>query len=750
MSKKSSEPKDLDSLLKGLAKEFGDNAVNLYGNMPKLDVEKITSGSIGIDHCLGGGYAKGRIIEIWGPEASGKCLTKDTYVWSPDGPLTIDELFSSQGRKASITSRVEPIHVPLINRHGEAEGTSAFTWNNKQPVLAVHLEDGTVTKSTKNHPHLVMSESGNWVWRRTSNLRIGDVVVKLRGAKAISRAPLTSEEVDDLYALGALVADGCFSGPRRLSFTNNDLCVSEVVKASLSRFGFPEPKEYPRANTVEYHFNSKRAVGTYFDFWGLSAGLARDKYVPLKVRTYGPEGISAFLRGYLDCECHLSIDRSVLSVVSASRSLLDDVQQCLQFLGVYCYLRDNPVKEYPDNDYYTLNIGGPNLGKYVDVVGFRSKSRQEKASELTVTGYSPMDTIPNVASLIRDMYEASETTRAHSKVSVDYMQGGHNPTYSSLQKLLSLEWEDTAPRRRLEEIAAADYVYVPIVDIQDAGVEPTFDVAMPDTHSFVANGIVTHNTTLTLHLIAEAQKVGGRCAFIDAEHALDPVYAAGLGVDMDQLLLSQPDHGEQALNIVETLVNSGQLAVIVIDSVAALVPKAELDGEIGDHHMGVQARMMGQACRKLAGAVSNTKTVLVFINQVRSKIGVMFGNPDTTTGGNALKFYASQRIEVKRIGTIKQGEEALGSRTRCKVVKNKVAPPFRTCEFDVIFGKGINKVGEVVDGALTLSLLEKAGSWIKYKGESIAQGREKACEWVEANPEVYAELEAAVRKEMLR
>ncbi len=252
-------------------------------------------------------------------------------------------------------------------------------------------------------------------------------------------------------------------------------------------------------------------------------------------------------------------------------------------------------------------------------------------------------------------------------------------------------------------------------------------------------------TTLTLHIIAEAQKTGGYAAFIDAEHAMDPEYAKKLGVDTDNLLISQPDTGEQALDITETLVRSGALDIIVIDSVAALVPKAELDGDMGDSHMGLQARLMSQALRKLTGSVSKSRTSVIFINQIRHKIGVMFGSPETTTGGNALKFYASIRLDIRRIGQIKEGDQVVGNRTRVKVVKNKVAPPFKNTEFDIMYGEGISYEGDLLDLAVQADIVNKMGAWYSYNNEKIGQGRENAKRYLQDNENVRNEIEIGVK-----
>ncbi len=256
-------------------------------------------------------------------------------------------------------------------------------------------------------------------------------------------------------------------------------------------------------------------------------------------------------------------------------------------------------------------------------------------------------------------------------------------------------------------------------------------------------------TTLTLQVIAEAQKEGKTCAFVDAEHALDPIYAANLGVDVDSLIVSQPDTGEQGLEICDMLVRSGAVDVVIVDSVAALTPKAEIEGDMGDHHVGLQARLMSQALRKLTGNIKTANCLVIFINQIRMKIGVMFGNPETTTGGNALKFYSSVRLDIRRIGAVKDGDEVIGSETRVKVVKNKVAAPFKQTEFQIIYGKGCNRLGEVIDFGVKLGLIDKAGAWYSHQGNKIGQGKNNVIKYLNENPEIAADIESKVRAELL-
>ena len=296
-----------------------------------------------------------------------------------------------------------------------------------------------------------------------------------------------------------------------------------------------------------------------------------------------------------------------------------------------------------------------------------------------------------------------------------------------------------------------EQVYVPAISTGSLGLDVALGIGgLPRGRVVEIYGPESSGkTTLTLQVIAEAQRAGGTCAFIDSEHALDPIYAPSLGVNTDDLLISQPDTGEQALEICDMVVRSGAVDVVVVDSVAALTPKAEIEGEMGDSHVGLQARLMSQALRKMTANIKNSNTLVIFINQIRMKIGVMFGSPETTTGGNALKFYASVRLDIRRIGSVKEGDEVVGNETRVKVVKNKVAPPFRQCEFQILYGQGIHRMGEVLDLGVQQGLVEKSGAWYSYNGDRIGQGRKNASDFLAANPEIAEQLEREIRRQLL-
>ena len=322
-----------------------------------------------------------------------------------------------------------------------------------------------------------------------------------------------------------------------------------------------------------------------------------------------------------------------------------------------------------------------------------------------------------------------------------------NSALKSIMKDIEKQWGDGAimclgdnPREHVDTISTGSLTLDIALGIGGLPVGRIVEIYGPE-----ASG----KTTLTLHAIADCQRKGGTAAFIDAEHALDPVYAKNLGVDIDKLLVSQPDTGEQALEIADTLVRSGAIDLVVIDSVAALTPKAEIDGEMGDSHVGLQARLMSQALRKLTGHIKRSNTMVIFINQLRMKIGVMFGNPETTTGGNALKFYSSVRLDIRRVGAIKKGDEIIGNETKVKVVKNKMAPPFKLAYFDVLYGEGISREGEMIDLGVSAKVLEKSGSWYSYDGAKLGQGKDKVRDFLKANPDIMAEIESKILAELL-
>lgn len=734
--------------LESIKKAHGEGAAFEFSAHPLPDVEAVSTGSLGLDVALGvGGYPRGRIIEIYGPEASGKCLTADTLILSESGLKYISEIFQENGVTPSNSTKVTPKTVRLVNRHGNLENTVALTNNGARPVFAVQLKDGSEVKSTANHPHLVMNSRGSWVWKKTQDIAVGDMIAKARKPVEVG-TPEFSE--DTYYALGALVADGGLTevSRGRISFTNNDPTVIVAVLKLMESEGFTS-LTYERAenNTSEFHFNGKELTQAFCTKYGLTQSRAAEKRVPAVVRS-STVGMRAFMQGYVDCECYIDSDKHAVEVCSASNTLLKECQAILLSLGVHSSLSEKRVKHYPQNEYWRLEFSGPSYRAYGNNVGFRSSIRATEFSvnETRTQTHSNNDLVVNVHGVLADLYDASETTREHSKLTEDY-KADHSPTYAKLDEILSLDWAACSAYSRLKEIREAEYVYVPVESVTAVGVEPTFDFAMEETHSFVANGFVTHNTTLTLHAIAAVQKLGGSAAFVDAEHALDPKYARALGVKMDDVVLSQPESGEQALDIVETLVSSGGFDIVIVDSVAALVPQAEINGDMGDSHVGLQARLMSQALRKLTAVVSKSNTILVFINQIRMKIGVMYGSPETTTGGNALKFYASLRLEVRRIGSIKTGDDAVGNRTRVKVVKNKVAPPFREVEFDILFGKGISYTGDLVELGVTYGLIDKAGAWYSYQGERIGQGAQNVVNYLNEHPDLAATLDRAIRKQ---
>ncbi len=566
--------KALEMALANIDKSFGKGSVMRLGDEVRPAIQVIPTGSIALDIALGiGGLPRGRVVEIYGPESSGKCLTADTYVWTARGLETVAELFARAGLEASCTSRVTDVRglgLRAVNERGELEGVAALTHNNCKPVQKVTLASGRTVTGTHNHPLRVVGEQGSVVWRTIAELRVGDSLVSgAFGAVEAAEGDGLSEDLAVL--LGYLLAEGSLTQSNAIRFTTTDADVAADYQRLVGSL-FPG-LEVRCQNGQDYDIAAPAGLPDVLAIdYGLELVSAHDKTVPHLVRTAGDKSQRVFLAALFEGGGRLDTSTTV-GLETASEELARQVQLLLQGLGVASSLLATWRADHQRN-YWSVTVNPASTDCFLAEVGFRSPrpATQVVASSAAPTRDTEFESGSRVAGLLAD--------------------------------------------RCTHEC---------IVSIEDGGRQPTFDLMLPGTSSFLANGVLSHNTTVALHAVANAQAAGGIAAFIDAEHALDPEYAKALGVDTDGLLVSQPDTGEQALEIADMLVRSGALDIIVIDSVAALVPRAEIEGEMGDNHVGLQARLMSQALRKMTGALSNTGTTAIFINQLREKIGVMFG-----------------------------------------------------------------------------------------------------------------------------
>jgi protein RecA len=749
------------TVLSQIEKQHGKGAVMRLGDDVRPPIEVIPTGSIALDVALGiGGLPRGRVVEIYGPESSGKCLTADTYVWSDHGLETVAEVFARAGMKASCTSRVTDVRalgMRVVNERGELETVAALTHNNRRPTVRLTLRSGRQITATHNHPLRVVSERGFIVWRNAGDIRDGDTVVSaLFGAEQAACGPELSE--DEAVFLGYLVAEGSLGVNNRhaVRFTNWDPEVAaDFTTLAESLFG-SDVRHYDGKEHVIFDTALRRRLA---DEYGLDYYTnAPLKTVPQRVRTSGAKAQRAFLSALFEGDGWID-PTSTVGLGTASRVLAEQVQLMLYGLGIPNTLQSTFNKVY-ERDYYSVIVNPSVVHRFLEVVGFRSARRAAQvAAHFTPSPREPQfENIPHLRGLVMDLRDAVGGDRTFDRIAGDLFRSDMDLACSRQRLGRLVEWADRRAARlspgavaivdHLRALATTAYTYEKVTAVEDGGLQPTFDLMVPGTHSFIANGVLSHNTTVALHAVANAQRSGGIAAFIDAEHALDPEYAKALGVDTDALLVSQPDTGEQALEIADMLIRSGAIDIIVIDSVAALVPRAEIEGEMGDSHVGLQARLMSQALRKITGALNSTGTTAIFINQLREKIGVMFGSPETTTGGKALKFYASVRLDVRRIETLKDGSDAVGNRTRVKVVKNKVSPPFKQAEFDIIYGQGISREGGLIDMGVEQGFVRKAGAWYTYDGDQLGQGKENARTFLRDNPDLADEIEKKIKEKL--
>ncbi|MBA2417227.1 MAG: recombinase RecA [Geodermatophilaceae bacterium] len=750
--------KSLEVALAQIEKAYGKGAVMRLGDEVAVPMKVIPTGSIALDIALGvGGLPRGRVVEIYGPESSGKCLPADTYLWTDSGLETISELFRRCGQEASCTSRttdVSHLGVRVVNERGELEQVSVLTHNNRRPVRRLRLASGRRVDTTYNHPLRVLNERGLIVWRRTGQLQVGDILVSAEfGAVEASGGDGLSEDLAVL--LGYLVAEGSPGAKHAIRFTNQDPYVSAEFSGLMQGLFGSEVRLYNGQEHCVFDTTLRKRLA---DEFGLAYVNAPNKTVPACVRTGGHKIQRAFLSALFEGDGWID-PSSTVGFGTASEQLAHEVQLLLYGLGIPASVYRKLNKTY-ERHYWSVIVNPAVTHRFLDEVGFRSPRRAEQVRRcLRRARHDPqLENVPHLATLLTDLRDALGGSREFDRLAGDLFRADLDLACSRGRLTQLVAWFDRrtdalnstcrAMVEHLRVLAEARYTYERIVDTEELGSQPTFDIVVPGTHSFIANGVLSHNTTVALHAVAQAQAAGGIAAFIDAEHALDPEYARALGVNTDALLVSQPDTGEQALEIMDMLIRSGALDIIVVDSVAALVPRAEIEGEMGDSHVGLQARLMSQALRKITGALSNSGTTAIFINQLREKIGVLFGSPETTTGGKALKFYASIRLDVRRIETLKDGGDAVGNRTRVKVVKNKVSPPFKQAEFDIVYGQGISREGSLIDVGVEQGIVRKSGAWYTYEGDQLGQGKENVRAFLRDNPDLADEIEKKLKEKL--
>lgn len=682
--KKEDHNKTVEATLQDIEKKFGKGTIMRLGDREVSDIPAISTTSLSLDTAIGiGGVPRGRIIEVYGPESSGKAQPLDCKVLTPIGWRKIGDLkigdivYSQDGSETSVIG--------------------IFPQGNRD-VNRVTFSDKTSTRCCLEHLWAVQTEHEYYHDNQISVLSLKELLdnglYTREGSSFKYRIPFneciqfTKKALPmNPYLLGLLLGDGGFRDSS-IKFSTADIELVNSIQSILERdflnteIGKVKNTKYDFVIRKTFKGHAKTQVRLLLESLNLADKKSEEKHIP---------------------EIYLFSDR-------------------YDRLELLKGLMDSDGTAHNNGESFSYSSSSPQLSKDFEFLcrslGFRV-STSSKRSSYTGNGEIKLGLISYRSNIITDGVIPFKLTR---KITV---AGKHSNEKVCFNKFIT----------EIESLGQSECVCI-MVD-------------HPDQLYITDDFIVTHNTTLALHIVAEAQKAGGLAAYIDSEHAMDSGYATALGVDIDNLLISQPDSGEQALEIAEALVRSNDIAVIVIDSVAALTPRAEIDGEMGDSLPGLQARLMSQACRKLTAIVASSNTCFIFINQLRDRIGVMYGSPEITSGGKALKFYASLRLDIRRIGAIKDGDQVVGNRTKVKVVKNKLAPPFKEAEFDITYGKGISRTGDVLDLAVTQNIVEKAGAWYSVFGERMGQGRENSKQYLLDNPAVLEKIESEVRLKLV-
>lgn len=763
--------------------------VSLDPDQLSKSLPHIPTGSMIIDYLIGGepnsfgvrpcpGLPRGRVSQVWGHESAGKCLPADTRVATPWGLLTIGEVFEREGLVASCTRRTTKKAFPLYNRYGEVEQTTHFTNNNRKTTYTINTFSGGRVRSTANHPHLVMSPNGNWVWKHTRSIQQGDFLLAAREV-ILDNSGLHSRPGLDIegYMAGLILADGHLAD-KRVEVSNDDPDIKTFLdKQGPSAIGI-KPKTYPNGDSPEsvlFHFNGVDGVTKYYQTWGWEPCNSPDKVVGRRVRELGDDALIAVLQGYFDCECSVDVEKTCIEVTSASRELLGDLKLLLQLrFGIIGLLREKKAKDYPDNDYWRMTLSGGEARRFIRRVGTRSTRRMSQYEALLCQahdgGSTNHDSIPHLGGLLRDLYDSAETNCELHHLMADYM--GPTPraalTYDRLDKILEAFQDSGASLllQRLQEIRQANYYYDRVGVVEENDPEPTFDFAMSETASFNANGFVTHNTTLALTAAATTCAAGGTVLYVDWENDIVPDYAAALGVpitDPDAFELVQPETLEDGIKLAMIYAHAG-VDLIIFDSVGAAVPARIADRSLSEvaeqARVGEMQAVWSQELPNLKKVIARTGASVLGISQIRAKISTGgYGGPTTQPqGGNAWKFYSSVRLELRRIKnekakrhnvlTHKTDDRVTGGVIQCHVVKCKLSKSQGRKEvFYINWGEGIDDMRSVVEIAVSHGVLKKGGAWFTLgtadgNPEKI-QGTDSLMSYLKENP---AEFQALYEK----
>jgi len=752
--------------IKNIKKNYGDEDL-FFGEkeIPKVPV-MCSSGSLALDEALViGGFPEGRVIEIAGNESCGKCLTSDTYIATEGGYKTIEEIFNENDLETFCVNKTTEKSYSLYNRYLDKENTTHFTHNGRHNVFELKTRTGNIIKGTANHPLLVMSENGNPIWKKVQDIKDGDYVVCQRneffGGKQF--------DSDFMYGIGILLADGSFQEDR-IQVTNDDKDIKNFIEFRISSIlEIDNMRSYDNNNkgSKDYHFSNKKKVQEFYEKYSIKEGVAKHKNIPKIFREGDYNSLKNLIQGYMDCESYCSSDRGI-EVTSASYDLLFQLKLILSQFGIISFLSEKNVKGYEHNDYWRLCVAGKDCITFIKKIGTRSekvKKRYDDFISLKENQQSQTnhDTVPNIKHYINDLYSILEDkSKETCKMFGDYKGNNSkaNITLERLNNLVSKVNEESFIKDYFKYLIENNFYFDKVDSVEKKEGVPTFDFAMEKSHSFIANSIISHNTTVTLLNIAEIQNDDKLCAYIDGEQTFDPSYASKLGVNPKELTLYQTNVIEDALEVTLELINSSVISYVVMDSMNAFISRKEIEGEVGDAEMGRRAKLWSQTLPKLVKACKDNKCTLVIISQLREKIGISYGDNSKIGIGNSLKFNASVRIKVYKKDVSKDDKGIIGQDAvtiKANIFKNKVGVPYRIGEFRLLTGQldkdgnpqyGVDKKQEVIDYAVKYNLIDKAGSWYSYKGEKIGQGSSKVKIWFDDNPDIFKDIESQIRTKL--